>query len=295
MQRKLVGSVLLGIAGLASILILCAGPEPRAQNDPVRVMDAAAPARSSYTVANGVRIHYLEWGSNGSSIVLLHGLFDDAGVWKSMAPRLAADYHLVAPDRRGTGGSDTPKAGYDAQSLLSDLAALIQNLKLGPVALVGHSAGAEIALRMAARQPELIRSVIMVDGGFWPKKNVGPETTPATPCSDPDECARWLALENASRAYDPEALYPRVSSPALLVVARQAKPGADLLAEYQKRGINYLEQLKKAEQNAKEVADLKLRRGRMIVIENTSHWIQKDRPEALALAIKSFLTEPGRR
>ena len=245
-------------------------------------------------MVNGIRIRYLEWGGSGPAIVLLHGLYDDAGVWKSMAPLLPADCRIVAPDRRGTGGSDTPKKGYDAQTLISDLTILIQNLKLGPVTLAGHSAGAEIALRMAAQQPEMVRSVIMIDGGFWPRKNVGPATTTGTPCSDPDECARWLALENASRAYVPETLYPRVSAPVLLVVARQAKPGAGLLAEYQKRGINYKEQMKKAEQHVRQVAGLELRHGRMVVITNTSHWIQKDQPQALAQAIKNFLAETRR-
>jgi pimeloyl-ACP methyl ester carboxylesterase len=190
-------------------------------------------------VINGIRIHYQEWGRSGQSIVLIHGLYDNAGVWKSLAPLLAADYHILAPDRRGAGGSDTPKSGYDTQTQINDLIALIQSQKLGPVTLVGHSAGAELALRIAAQRPEVVRSVVMVDGGFWPPKKVAPATSPSAPCSDPDECARWLTLENSGREYNPEPLYPRVRSPVLLVVARQNQPNADLLTEYQKRGINY--------------------------------------------------------
>jgi pimeloyl-ACP methyl ester carboxylesterase len=295
MPQKLIRSILLAIAGFVSVLLLIASAEQGSQKNPGRHLDTTAPARSGYTRVNGIRIHFLEWGDSGSSIVLLHGLYDDAGVWKSLAPQLATDSHVVAPDRRGTGGSDIPKTGYDAKTLISDLAALIRNLKLGPVTLVGHSAGAEIALRVAAEHPEMIRSLIMIDGGFWPAKNMGLAATPAAPCSNPKECARWLALENASRTYNPDPLYPRVSSPALLVVARQAKPGADLLAEYQKQGINYFEQLKRAEQHVQEVADMKLPQGRMDVIDNASHWIQRDQPEALAQVIKRFLSELGHR
>jgi pimeloyl-ACP methyl ester carboxylesterase len=290
MPRKFLRSVLLAIAVSSFISISFRGSELELQENPARLVDADVPARSNYTVVNGIRIHYLEWGRSGPAIVLIHGLYDNAGVWQSLAPRLAADCHILAPDRRGAGGSDTPKKGYDSQTQVSDLIALIESQKLGPVTLVGHSAGAEIALRIAAQRSEIVRSVVMIDGGFWPSKNVAPATSPAAPCSDPDECARWLTLENSSREYHPEALYPHVVSPVLLVVARQTQPGGGLLTEYQKRGINYFEQIKKAEQHAKEVAESKLHHGKMTIIKNTSHWIQKDQPSVLAEAIKNFLS-----
>jgi pimeloyl-ACP methyl ester carboxylesterase len=146
--------------------------------------------------------------------------------------------------------------------IVNDLITLIRSQKLGPVTLIGHSAGAEIALRVASQHPEVVRSVIMIDGGFWPP----------------------------SRDYNPESLYPRVSSPVLLVLARQNRPSVDVLTEYQRQGINYFDQMKKAEQHVKEVAELKLQHGKMIVIENTSHWIQNDQPTVLAQAIKNFLS-----
>jgi pimeloyl-ACP methyl ester carboxylesterase len=143
---------------------------------------------------------------------------------------------------------------------------------------------------MAATHPNMIHSLIMIDGGFWPKHDMV-EANPPVPCTkSPRECA-LLALENSSRDYDPEVFYARISSPALLVVARQAKPSEDVLAEYQKNGIDYLDQIKKAEQHAKEVAQKKLPHGRLALIENTGHWIQKDQPLALEQSIRNFLSE----
>ena len=260
-MRALARFALPAIAGTALFITSCVDSGQHLQRDSTKKVAA----KSGRTEINGTGIHYLEWGKTGPSIVMLHGLNDDAGIWQSLAPRLASDYHVVAPDRRGAGKSDSPNTGSDAQSLILDLAGLIRNLKLGPVVLVGHSAGAETALKMAAHHPEMIRSVILIDGGFWPY--------------------------HAGSAYNPEELYPLVSSPALLVFARQTQPGRDVLDQYQRIGQNYFEQLKLAEQHVREVAGRKLRRGRMIIIDDTSHAIQTDQPETLARTIKKFLSE----
>jgi pimeloyl-ACP methyl ester carboxylesterase len=293
-MERLLGLILLAIAGLVPTATTLASIEQHLQGDIKGTAHAAVSPKSGYVLVNGIRIHYLEWGRSGPPVILLHGMFDDARTWEAMAPLLASDYHIVAPDRRGAGSSDKPKEGYDSQTLVSDLALLIRNLKLRPAILVGHSAGAEIALMMAVQRPEMIHSVVMVEGGFWPKRVDGPPAASPAPCREaPDECARMAALEKASREYDPETLYPRVTSPVLLVLAHQPRPGADELAEYRKRGIDYLELSRKAEQHAKEVADRKLRRGQITFIENTRHWIQVDQPQLLAQAIKQFLARQG--
>jgi hypothetical protein len=74
-----------------------------------------------------------------------------------------------------------------------------------------------------------------------------------------------------------------------LIIARPNAPSSAVLEEYGKRGINYFDQIKKAEQHAKEVAD-KLTHGSLAVIENTGHWIQKDQPMALKQSIQMFLS-----
>jgi pimeloyl-ACP methyl ester carboxylesterase len=290
-MSRFLGLILLAIAGVVPLTISSAGGEWRSQKASARGAEAAVPPKGGFTEVNGIRIHYLEWGHGGLPVILLHGLYDDARVWEAMAPLLATGRHVVAPDRRGSGGSDKPKEGYDSQTLINDLSVLIRNLKLGPVTLVGHSAGAEIALLMAAQRPEMIHSVIMIDGGFWPKRVDGPAAASSAPCDKaPDECARVSALEKTSREYDTEMIYPRVTSPVLLVLARQARPGEQEMAEYKRQGIDYLGQLRKGEQHAREVADRKIHRGRMVIIENTSHWIQVDQPKALAQTIKQFLS-----
>ena len=99
-----------------------------------------------------------------------------------------------------------------------------------------------------------------------------------------------MALEQASRQYRAESLYHRVTAPVLLVVARPPKPTDDQMAEMERQGYNFTQELEKAERHASTVANHKLKRGQIALIQDTSHWIQQDQPEALVAAIESFLS-----
>ena len=228
-------------------------------------------------------MHYLEWGSEGPSVILLHGMSDNARTWEKIAPYLAADLHVVAPDRRGSGESDKPAEGDDFQTLVDDISSLAESLKLGPLIVVGHSFGAEIALNFAAQKPALTRAVVLVDGGFWPKRPAGSEP-PAS------------VIEKTSRGHDPEVLYPAVAAPVLLVFARGSGPGEDVIAKLKEQGIDFFEEVNKKRNQALELARRNLRRMRVVSIEKTGHWIQVDQPRALAEAIRTFIAggEPRR-
>ncbi|MGI9068018.1 MAG: alpha/beta fold hydrolase [Pyrinomonadaceae bacterium] len=192
--------------------------------------------KNRYLIANGIRIHYLEWGRGDSTIVLLHGLYDASDTWSAIAPLLANNYRIIAPDRRGAGLSDKPVAGYDDQTLARDVESLIVALKLRHVCLVGHSAGAGVAMTLAATTPDRINRLVLVDGGFWPKREASPAGLKVQTCeADTAECRRREALERASKEYDPTKLYARVSVPVLLVLgipaAAEAKEFAAQLSE----------------------------------------------------------------
>ena len=234
---------------------------------------------SKFVDLNGIRIHYLEWGRSGPHIVLLHGMNGDASVWKDLAPILASDYHVVAPDRRGSGKSDKPAEGYNFPTLVNEVALFFESLKLKPVIVIGHSFGAQLALMTSAMKPKLVSSVVLIDGGFWPKRSAPGDATPAS------------EIENTSRDYDPETIYPQISVPVLMVLARGSGPDATVIAQLKEKGIDYFEEVRKSEQGAKELANRMLSRREMTIIENTSHNIQIDQPWKLADAIKRFLSK----
>jgi pimeloyl-ACP methyl ester carboxylesterase len=234
---------------------------------------------SKFVDLNGIRIHYLEWGRSGPHIVLLHGMNSDASVWRDLAPILASDYHVIAPDRRGAGKSDKPVEGYNFPALVNDVALFCENLKLKQVIVIGHSFGAQLALMTSAMKPKLVSSVVLIDGGFWPRRSAPGNATPTS------------EIEKTSRDYDPETIYPQISVPVLMVLARGSGPDATVLAQLKEKGIDYFEEVRKSEQGAKDLANRKLSRGEMTIVENTSHNIQMDQPWKLADAIKRFLSK----
>lgn len=114
----------------------------------------------------GLRLHYLEWGGNGTPILLLHGLSSSARIWDLMAPHLSDKFHVTAVDQRSHGQSDGPDDGYDFPNTTADVTALIHNLGLQRPLVVGHSWGANVALQLAHDYPDAVRGVVLVDGGF---------------------------------------------------------------------------------------------------------------------------------
>jgi len=132
------------------------------------------PRESRAAVGDGVSVAMYAWGptrdQRAAPIVLLHGLASSARSWDGVADRLAAGGHSVhAVDFRGHGSSDRPEDGYDLATYASDLAAAIDALGragLKRPLLVGHSLGAMVILEAVARQPELGRGVVLVEGGL---------------------------------------------------------------------------------------------------------------------------------
>lgn len=237
-------------------------------------------SRSRYLQTDSIRIHYLEWNHTGdSTIILLHGLYDDANTWSAVAQLLARNYRVIALDRRGAGLTDKPDKGYDFQTLANDVLSFVNKLNLKRVRLVGHSAGAGVALTVAATNPEKVDSVVLVDGGFWAKRAESSDTKSPPPCTaKPVECQRTKAIERGSMDYDAERLYARVSAPTLLIMGIPAKAEAEQFAD----------ELRQAQSHVEKVANEKLQNGKMVVISGTSHWIQRDQPNELASVIRRF-------
>lgn len=242
--------------------------------------NASAKPRSHFIQIKDIRIHYLEWNPKGdSTIILLHGLYDDAETWHYVASLLALNHRVIALDRRGAGLSDKPETGYDFQTLAGDVLSFINKLNLRQVRLVGHSAGAGVALTAAAIERSKIDSVVLVDGGFWAKRAESSKAEPNPRCeAQPVECRRASAIERGSMDYDPETLYARVSAPTLLIMGFPPKAEAEQFAR----------ELRAAQSHVEKVSREKLRNGKLVIIKETSHWIQRDQPDELAFVIGSF-------
>lgn len=111
----------------------------------------------------GVALAVLDFGGEGRPVVLLHGLAGHAGEWSETASWLIEHHRVLAPDARGHGNSERLPDDVSPGAQVTDVAFIIEELALGPVALVGQSIGGQIALLVAARRPELVRALVLVD------------------------------------------------------------------------------------------------------------------------------------
>jgi pimeloyl-ACP methyl ester carboxylesterase len=126
---------------------------------------AALRGRSAFIEANGVRLHYLDYGPPPAPpIVFLHGGSAHAHWWDFVVPHLADRYRCVAPDLRGHGDSawaDPPD--YTLSAHARDVRALIEALALRHVALIGHSFGGFVAITVAAAMRSALSALVIVD------------------------------------------------------------------------------------------------------------------------------------
>jgi pimeloyl-ACP methyl ester carboxylesterase len=124
---------------------------------------------------NGANLHYESTGDGAETIVFAHGLLWSGDMFAAQVAALAPRFRCVTFDFRGQGESEVTAAGYDMDTLANDAAGLIEILGLGRVHFVGLSMGGFVAMRLAARRPDLVRSVILLETSAdeEPKENVG--------------------------------------------------------------------------------------------------------------------------
>src|SRR5262245_43153400 len=116
---------------------------------------------------NGLRIHYLEWGtSDKQPLIMLHGIGRVAHTFDHIAPHFAPRYHVMAVDMRGHGDSDwDPKGAYLVEDYVKDIEGLAQQLRLRNIVIWGNSTGGRVAQVFAGLHSDLVSAVISEDVG----------------------------------------------------------------------------------------------------------------------------------
>jgi len=119
---------------------------------------------------DGRNVRYYEDGlHHGRSVLLLHGGIGDAGVnWASCIPSLAEDYHVLAPDLPGYGGSDSLPASSSLADVVVWVLAFLDSQGIDQIAVIGSSFGALIARLTATLHPQVVPAVVLINGGFVP-------------------------------------------------------------------------------------------------------------------------------
>jgi pimeloyl-ACP methyl ester carboxylesterase len=119
--------------------------------------------KSELVHVNGIRLHYLDWGGTGPTLIFLTGMGSSAYIFNKFAPRFTDKFHVLALTRRGHGDSDYPETGYDADTLVEDIRQFMDHLRVEKASLAGHSlAGVELT-HFAATHPTRVEKLIYLD------------------------------------------------------------------------------------------------------------------------------------
>ena len=142
----------------------------------------------SWAQIGGLNVRYLDWGGDGPPIFALHGLASSAHWYDIVAQMLRKHGRIIAPDQRGHGQTTQADTGYDWQTLSSDIVGLMDHLGIDKATVLGHSWGGNVAGNLAAKFPEKVENLVLIDGGF-----VGRRQQPG---------ATWEAFKERARPRD---------------------------------------------------------------------------------------------
>lgn len=124
---------------------------------------------------NGVNLYYEIAGDGPETIVFAHGLLWRGKMFEAQVNFLKDTYRCITFDFRGQGQTEVTASGYDMDTLAEDAATLIEALHCTPCHFAGLSMGGFIAMRLAIRRPEHLKSIILLNTSAEPEptENVG--------------------------------------------------------------------------------------------------------------------------
>jgi pimeloyl-ACP methyl ester carboxylesterase len=102
-------------------------------------------------------------GGNGPPVVLIHGYAESSRLWKPLAKELAPRFTVIAPDLPGFGDSSIPKTGLDMKTSAQRVRAAVNSLGYSKVRVVGHDIGLMVAYAYAAMYPQEVEKLALMD------------------------------------------------------------------------------------------------------------------------------------
>lgn len=122
--------------------------------------------QSRITAKDGTTLSLTTWGEVPLGIVLIHGFADGRYLWNPFAAMLARYGGVLAMDLRGHGDSAWDPAGaYSVDKFVEDAQSIIERYCGEELVLIGHSLGAEVAIRLCAAYGRRVKALVLIDGG----------------------------------------------------------------------------------------------------------------------------------
>jgi len=156
---------------------------------------------SRFVDVDGVRVHVVDRGT-GPPVVLLHASFLSLRSWDALSDLLDDRYRVIRLDLSGAGltGAD-PTGRYGVDRNIELVLGVLAALQLDTVAVVGTSSGGVTAFRLAARHPERVSRLILINSAGMPRTAA---TNPLRPAASP--LVRWVEARYRSRQFWAQSL-----------------------------------------------------------------------------------------
>jgi non-heme chloroperoxidase len=222
------------VVRVAAFLLLAVVAANLSAQPTTRSPPDAHASTSGFVTVNGVKLHYLDWGGTGDTILFLAGFNDSAHVFDDFAPLLTDRFHVLGLTRRGVGESDKPAGGYDTSTRVEDIRQFIDALSIPKVSLIGHSMAGDpkrvaklvyldaaydrtpegwiAGLSDPTNRPGMMQRVRMEALGL-----PGASDIPVAEMPPPEQWAIFVATHRAAFAIRPD--YTKVLAPALAFYA----------------------------------------------------------------------------
>jgi non-heme chloroperoxidase len=176
-------------------------------------IDPATPKTTFVTTSDGVRLEVLDYGGQGSPVLLVSGSGETAHAFDKFAPRLAVHHRVFAFTRRAYGLSGVPPldpANYTLRRLVQDVVEVLDGLKIEKATLVGWSFGGAELSGVARHFPQRVSALVYLDAAyayaFYAPGNAAPDASnieiDLADLRDKLQAVRFGPKENAARVYD---------------------------------------------------------------------------------------------
>lgn len=196
------------------------------------------PSATGYAPVNGIKVYYETYGQ-GKPIILIHGAFMTIDLnWGELIPLLSKTHKVIAVELQGHGHTQYSERKLSHTTLASDVAGVMDHLKIDSADVVGYSFGGEVAYAFAIQNPKRLRKLVIISStyksdGWQPEintafKDMGPDIFDGSPLKAayelvaPDK-AKWkpFVQQMLTKAGEPfnlgDSSIAKISSPVLLI------------------------------------------------------------------------------
>jgi len=275
-----------------------------------------------FITVQGIKTHYYEAGTKGSTVVLLHGGGVDSAhlSWGGvMAPLAEAGHHVIAPDLPGYGGTEKPDIRYTTAFYLDFLCAFLDALEVKKASFMGLSMGGGLSLGLTLDNPQRVEKLVLVDS-YGIQRKVAMHFLSWLMVKIPSIMESTWVLERKSPAmmrwamkqvvHDPEQLTPELMAEVMKAANQHLSERAftsyqrdDMLISGLKTVfIDRLHEIKVptllvhgeldggVPLACAEEAHQRIIGSQLVVFKGAGHWAQRERPQEFIDVVRKFLS-----